>query len=925
MLNKATVLKMFIPFVLCLIIVGITLKEGHGGSNLDNSIILSEILKRETENCTRMSDIDLCYMCKQQITKNISQQRENVTICYTKHYGQNETVQPSTTLKKILQLLPKNTTHLQIVLDNTWHGYLPMRAYPLDLTDIVRLDQLLSLNVSQHSDNYIQLFPLHFTNQTFSKMKKLKELVLDVPVKDQSLKGIVSHMESLELLFLQPRGISMVNMSDTISNIHPNATRTLQELHISTFQLMGMDGYNGTLVMKDFLHNRTFPHVRYLYLKGNSLTSLHTGWTDHFPNVELVDISYNLLTGTLNIATFMETLTHQSCVDVNLQHQGYIGGGVVTSDHGRAKHPLHRYRRFLEAPNDIFNNQSRLYANFVFIVKCVNQVTHNISIVFNSAVATKSVMACILSVSTSEVFVHIFPAFGDIFNAFCMLFIEIPVGPKVTHIHFSDVHLEESTFKGFAMTGDLCIQRPNQLQVVDISNNQGWMPMSKLNETLKHMTGICGLENIEQLILRNNYLEINASVAFKQGNFPKLRALNMGGNHLLIDKTYSFCASTMLISHLDVQGNNLGQRHGLKNFVRNCTNLETLILSDNGLNEKTLHDIDLTGTNKLKLLDLSNNNIEIFPENFRRQIDHKIASHLPTLTIDLSGNPISCTCGIESFNSIKWLSSVQKFVHLKNVHMLTCTGKYLITGVSTISEKVIKQWKSECFQSPWYIVIGIVPSIICGIFLGVGALCCYKKRYIIGYKIFKCQQSIERCYTPESQENTKWEYDAFISYCSDDRFWVHSSLMKTLEERYGFKLCIHYRDFPVGGSIVDTIISKMNNSRHLIVVISDVSMNSEWCQFELIQAMNQANKLNKTVIAIQLGDLKLINQNPTAGHILQTHVCLHWNDQNSKSQVYFWKKLVSALYDEQEGLWGCCCALGSTSIKYDQIYDIDDH
>ena len=96
-------------------------------------------------------------------------------------------------------------------------------------------------------------------------------------------------------------------------------------------------------------------------------------------------------------------------------------------------------------------------------------------------------------------------------------------------------------------------------------------------------------------------------------------------------------------------------------------------------------------------------------------------------------------------------------------------------------------------------------------------------------------------------------------------------------------------------------------------------MNSEWCQFELIQAMNQANKLNKTVIAIQLGDLKLINQNPTAGHILQTHVCLHWNDQNSKSQVFFWKKLASALYDEHEGLYGCCCGLGSASIKYDQI------
>ena len=923
MLKRIALLKLFIPLVICVIFVCITLKESHGERYLGDPGLFPEIYSREKDNCTRMDTVDFCYLCKQQITKNEQQQTENVTICYTKHYNKNKTVQSSTTLEKILQQLPRNITHLQIILDNIWHGHLPMRASPLNLTPIAHLDQLVSLNFSQQSKHYIQLFPLYFTNQTFSKMRKLKRLILDFPIMDQSLKDIVSHMESLELLFLQPRGIGMAHMSDTISNIHPNAARTLQELHLSTFQLMGMDGYNGTLVMKDFLHNRTFPHVRYLYLKGNSLTSLHTGWTNHFPNVEEVDISYNLLIGTFNIVTFMETLTHQSCIDVNLQHQGYIGGGIVTSDQGKPKHPPLRHKRFLEAQNDAFNNQSRQYANFVFIVQCVNQVAHNISVVFNIKIITRNVMACIFSVSTAETFAHIFPRFRDIFNEYCMLFIELPIGPNVKHIQFSDVHLEESAFIGFAMTGNLCIQRPNRLQVIDISDNQGWIPMSKLNETLKHVTGILGLENIEKLYLKNNYLEINASIVFKQSNFPNLRALYMGGNYLLIDQTYSFCASIMLISHLDVQGNNLGQRQGLKNFVRNCTNLETLILSHNGLNQSTLHDIDLTGTNKLKLLDLSNNDIEIFPKNFRRQIDHMIASHLPSLTIDITGNLITCTCGIESFNSIKWLSSIQTFVHLKNVHTLICTGKYTITRISTINDKLIKQWTSQCFQSPWYIVIGIVPSVICGIFLGIGALCCYKKRYILGYKIFKCKQSLKQCYTPKNKEKTKWQYDAFISYCSDDRFWVHSSLMKTLEESYGFKLCIHYRDFPVGGSIIDTIISKMNDSRHLIVVISDVSMNSEWCQFELIQAMNQANKLNKTVIAIQLGDLKLINQNPTAGHILQTHVCLHWNDQSSKSQVFFWNKIVSALYDEQGGL--CCCALSSNSIKYNQIYDMGDN
>ena len=743
LLKRATLLKLFIPLVICVILVCITLKESHEEKSLDNSGLFTEIYRREKDNCIRMGGVDFCDICKQKITKNKRQQTENVTICKTKHDNKNETVQSSTILEEILQQLPRSTSHLQIILDNKWHGYLPMRVSPLNLTPIAHLDQLVSLNFSERSKNYIQLFPLIFTNQTFFKMRKLKKLVLDFSIMDQSLKGIVSHMESLELLFLQPRGISMVHMSDTISNIHPNATITLQELHISTFQLMGMDGYNGTLIMKDFLHNRTFPGVRSLYLKRNSLAILHTGWTKYFPNVELVDISYNFLTSTSNIAFFIEILNHQSCVDVNLQHQGYMTGGIVTSDHGRPKYPLLRYKRFPEASQDMFNNRDKQYSNFVFIVNCFNQVTPNISVVFASSRVTASVIACILSVPTSEVFVHILPAFRKNFNQHCMLYFEIPVGPNVKHIHFSDVHLEESDFKGFAMAGNLCIKKPNKLQVVDISSNQGWMPMSKLNKTLKHMTAVHGLENIEQLFLTYNYLEIDASIVFKQGNFPKLQALHMGGNYLFVDQSYSFCDSNMSISYLDVQRNNLGQGNGLKNFVRNCINLETLILSNNGLNQSILYDIDLTGTNKLKLLDLSNNDIEIFPENFRRQIDHKIASHLPTLTIDLSGNPITCTCENESFDSIKWLSYVQKFVHLKNVHELTCTEKYLITGISTINDKLIKKWTSECFQSHWYIVIGIVPSVICGVFLGIGALCCYKKRYILGYKLFKCKQSLK--------------------------------------------------------------------------------------------------------------------------------------------------------------------------------------
>ena len=43
-----------------------------------------------------------------------------------------------------------------------------------------------------------------------------------------------------------------------------------------------------------------------------------------------------------------------------------------------------------------------------------------------------------------------------------------------------------------------------------------------------------------------------------------------------------------------------------------------------------------------------------------------------------------------------------------------------------------------------------------------------------------------------------FEYDMFVVYDSDDREWVHRQLRPTVEERWGLRLCIHERDFPLG-------------------------------------------------------------------------------------------------------------------------------
>jgi hypothetical protein len=197
----------------------------------------------------------------------------------------------------------------------------------------------------------------------------------------------------------------------------------------------------------------------------------------------------------------------------------------------------------------------------------------------------------------------------------------------------------------------------------------------------------------------------------------------------------------------------------------------------------------------------------------------------------------------------------------------------------------------------------------------------YRRRWTIKYLCFKMQQKFNNIYT--NTNDVTWLYDAFISYCADDRFWVHDTLVKELENKYGFRLCIHYRDFPVGPNIADTIAEKMKKSREIIIILSDIAMRSSWCQFELDEALVQIGLRQKSLIIITLGDLDKNCLNARVAHVLDNHTYMKWVE-NAKANKSFWRRLVARLYNDPRGnscLTNCCCPLGANALGYRDIFD----
>lgn len=145
--------------------------------------------------------------------------------------------------------------------------------------------------------------------------------------------------------------------------------------------------------------------------------------------------------------------------------------------------------------------------------------------------------------------------------------------------------------------------------------------------------------------------------------------------------------------------------------------------------------------------------------------------------------------------------------------------------------------------------------------------------------------------------------------------------MKTLEDKLRFKLCIPYRDFPVGGSLADIIIEHMTKSRVMIIVLSKVAVRKPWFMFECETAftltMNKTDK--REVMLIQLeklnmrsldGSLKSLYQNRTvltwpkdAGDLNITH---ETKEYLSNSRLVFWYRLGKALHSGQVSKYQVC-------------------
>lgn len=262
--------------------------------------------------------------------------------------------------------------------------------------------------------------------------------------------------------------------------------------------------------------------------------------------------------------------------------------------------------------------------------------------------------------------------------------------------------------------------------------------------------------------------------------------------------------------------------------------------------------------------------------------------------IALNGNPWSCDCDYVS-QAAPWIqSNVHKLMDASGVNC-RLNGRSLslvYMNGTKCSEITALSGASEAPETklPPYLPLLAAVMAICLLIGSVFLAVCRKRNSLRIWAVAKCP--LNQCYQTTLDDDREKLYDAYVAYSVKDEAWVSQVFAAELQQQFDhpYRLCLHYKDFPVTAYIADTIVEAVESSKRTVLVLSKNFLQSEWCRFEFKSALHAAlrGKRNR-LVAVTLGDLPTRDLDPDLRVCLRSATVLSANDK------LFWAKLRCAL------------------------------
>ncbi|KAK7112986.1 toll-like receptor 4 [Littorina saxatilis] len=351
---------------------------------------------------------------------------------------------------------------------------------------------------------------------------------------------------------------------------------------------------------------------------------------------------------------------------------------------------------------------------------------------------------------------------------------------------------------------------------------------------------IYGLTKLSSLDLSSNFAYNVSKTFFEQ--LESLKVLIISDNKLRSviehDKDGELFAPLKKLQSLFLSRNDLNVVP--ENVFQGLVALQSLVLSHN---EVFTFNVSISHMKNLSLLDLSFNYIHFLPKKITDHLD-SVAEYRHVL-LDLTYNPIACTC--QHIDFLTWIDNSK--VAFRFEEEMTCFmsdgGMHERTNVFA----VIQSLQDTCTDK-FGILVGAVSCAFCLLVAVLSALV-YRYRWKLRYLYYASRLAYRRLQSCDD-DNDDFEFDAFVSYSSEDNDFVHGELLEELETRAGLRLNVHNRDFIPGRPIPSNIVSAVQSSRRTLVVLSRELVQSEWCHYEMQMATMEAAHTGRDVLLFLL-------------------------------------------------------------------------
>lgn len=468
------------------------------------------------------------------------------------------------------------------------------------------------------------------------------------------------------------------------------------------------------------------------------------------------------------------------------------------------------------------------------------------------------------------------------------------IGPD-TFLYFGELRVLNLSFNRIKSIFDYTFRGLDNLKVLNLENGTLYQIGPGTFKPLKHL---------EVLNLANNPLTANdnfSSNQFEGLNQLKVLIMSNCGIKRLIDDDNIF-EMTPNLTHLILRNNLL--YYVTAETIKPLKLLQVLDLSENLIISWWRPLFLASGVKPLKLY-LTNNKISHFSMSMIQDLSYLLESSGNRTEIDLTDNVFVCDCH-SMYTAYLWLEvngsmALKKYFATSNFQCSSpdlWEARRVADYLSSIKSVHCLMYKNI---SKMMVLIWTAPSLVTITVLLVVSIAIYKYRIYIRYWMFLAKMALGRKFLnptlkAENIRSKGFKYDAFVSYCFEDREFVFDMITELETHPPYLKLCVSERDFEIGSFISEAILTSINESRYVVLLISNNFAKSQWCRWETQLAEYHRFFLDDgttydPLVLIRIGEIENKYLTPTLKYLLKTKIYLMWNANSDE----FWKKLRNVL------------------------------